>query len=173
MGYADPQDRRDYQRAWMRKKRAAVRAEKAVAPAPDPSPPVDPARAVAEWSEKRLVVPPGHRTAGQPMRLPEHVELFLRDALKPGVREAGLFTARKNCKTSSIAIFLLAFLADDGPLRRRGWRCGVASVSKDKAGELADQVRDIAEASKLDGIRCGIVPRKAESEWGRVDFFVG
>ena len=39
-----------------------------------------------------------------------------------------------------------------GPLRRAGWRCGVASLSREKAGELRTQVEAIALASGLEGV---------------------
>ena len=50
-----------------------------------------------------------------------------------------------------MAALLLAFLV--GPLRREGWRCGVASLSREKAGELRGQVEAIALASGLQGVK--------------------
>ena len=139
-------------------------------PEPDPPAPLRPAEAVAEWARARLVVPPGHANAGAPMVLAAYFVAFLDDAMRPGVREAGCFVARKNGKSACVAAFILAHLANDGPLRRRGWRCGAASVNADKAGELWMQCEDIATASGLDGLRFGKVPRIIVSEWGRVDF---
>ena len=135
----------------------------------DAPPCSDPARAVEQWSAKRLRVPPGHANAGEPMLLPAYFVDFLRDALADGVREAGCYVARKNAKSACVAALVLAHLANDGPLRRRGWRAGIASVSKDKATELWQQIEDIAAASELDEIRCGKVPRHVASEFGRVD----
>ena len=163
-----------------RERRKAERTGKP-APSPlvvvDPPAPPDPARALAEWSLERLRVPPGHAFAGQPMQLPPFAVTFLRDALKPGIREAGLFVARKNAKSAIVAVLLLGFLASDGPLRRRGFRAGVASVNREKAGELWQQCQDIALASFLplapqdpSGIRFGKVPRSLTSPWGRCDF---
>ena len=139
-------------------------------PDPNPAAPKHPAEAVADWARSRLVVPPGHASAGQPMELPPYFVAFLADALRPGVRESGCFVGRKNAKSACVAALVLAHLADDGPLRRRGWRCGVASVNADKAGELWMQAEDIAAASGLEGFRFGKVPRVIVSEWGRVDF---
>ncbi len=137
---------------------------------PLPPLPMDPAQAVADWAEKRLIVPHGHENADQPMTLPAFAVDFFRDALAPGVREAGLFCARKNSKSAVLAVLILAHLADDGPLRRRGWRCGVASVNRDKAGELWEQCKAIAEAGALRGLTFGKVPRKIDSAWGRAEF---
>ena len=169
--------RAEYMRTY-RERRAANGGKRLTAPVapespservPDAAPCSDPARAVEQWSAKRLRVPPGHASAGRPMLLPEYFVDFLRDALGDGVREAGCFVARKNAKSACVAALVLAHLANDGPLRRRGWRCGVASLSKDKAVELWTQIEDIARASGLAEIRCGKVPRHVQSEFGRVD----
>ena len=131
--------------------------------------PDDPARAVAEWAQRRLVVPPGHANAGKPLVLPQYFVDFLTDALVPGVREAGCFVARKNAKSACVAVLLLAFLALDGPLRRRGFRGAIASISREKASELWQQLKDIAVAAGLAGLNFGKVPRHVRSAWGRVD----
>ena len=93
---------------------------------PDPAPPDDPAGAVAEWSKAGLKVPPGHRLSGEALILPDFAVRFFREALADGIREAGLFCARKNGKSAILAVLILAHLAEDGPLRRRGgaadWR---------------------------------------------------
>ena len=139
-------------------------------PLADPPVPLHPAEAVRDWARGCLVVPPGHVNAGKPMELPPYFVSFLDDALRPGVREAGCFVGRKNAKSACCAALILAHLADDGPLRRRGWRCGIASLSADKAGELWLQAQDIAIASDLAGFKFGKVPRIIESKWGRADF---
>ena len=144
----------------------AVRCE----PEPDPPIPSDAAGAVARWSAERLKVPPGHPRAGEPMALPPFLEKFFREASAPGVRESGMFCGRKNSKSGGLGIWILAHLADDGPLRRRGWRCGAASLSREKAAELWTQIVDIAAASGLDEIRSGKVPRHVSSAWGRCEF---
>ena len=135
-----------------------------------PKPPADPAKAVAKWARKRLKVPPGHKAAGKPLELPPFAIKFLADALAPGVREAGLFCARKNAKSAFLAVLILAHLAETGPLRRLGWRCGAASINRDKAAELWTQCRDIAEASGLTGVHFGKVPRLIESAFGKAEF---
>lgn len=144
----------------------AVRCE------PEPAPPIpsDAAGAVARWSAERLKVPPGHPRAGEPMALPPFLEKFFREASAPGVCESGMFCGRKNSKSGGLGIWILAHLADDGPLRRRGWRCGAASLSREKAAELWTQIVDIAAASGLDEIRSGKVPRHVSSAWGRCEF---
>ena len=164
-----------YQREYRARRRAnagarLTRPVEPTAPAavePDPPSALDPAQAVAGWAAKRLKVPAGHKNAGRAMALPPFATKFLRDALRPGVREAALFCGRKNAKSAVLAVLILAHLADDGPLRRRGWRCGAASVTKDKAAELWQQCADIAEASGLSAVRCGKVPRHVSSRWGR------
>ena len=132
--------------------------------------PDDPAGAVASWSASFLKVPPGHDAAGSPLELPPYFVDFLRDALAPGVREAGCFVARKNAKSACVAVLILAHLAEDGPLRSLGWRCGAASLSREKAAELWSQARDIAEASGLQGLTFGRSPRMIESRFGNVSF---
>ncbi|MYE00964.1 MAG: hypothetical protein F4Y03_06735 [Alphaproteobacteria bacterium] len=138
--------------------------------------PADPAGAVAAWSRARLKVPPGHARAGEPMELPAYAVEFFREALAGGVREAGCFVGRKNAKSAAVAVLILAFLADDGPLRRKGWRAGVASINREKAIELWKQASDIALASGLlsgEGGRTlsfGKVPRVVRSIWGECEF---
>ena len=55
------------------------------------------------------------------------------------------------------------------PFHRDGWRCGIASVTKEKAIELWQQCQAIGEASGLAGTTYGRVPRIVESRHGRVD----
>lgn len=173
-----------YQREYRRRrKEAGGRLTRPVEVAPEPLDPLtgppwpaDPAGAVAEWSRERLRVPPGHKAAGEAMELPAYAVAFFREALAPGVREAGCFVARKNAKSAAVAVLILAHLADDGPLRRAGWRCGVASINREKAVELWTQCSDIALASGLlsgSGARSlsfGKVPRVMRSRWGAAEF---
>ena len=59
-----------------------------------------------------------------------------------------------------------------GPLRVPGWRGAIASVSKEKAGELRNQVAGIVEASGLSGqvrIRRSPYPGVIESAWGSLE----
>ena len=156
-------DRAQYMRGYRERKKPTVAVLKA------PRVPADLASSVAWWSAHYLVVPPGHPRAGAPMRLPGYGLDFLRDVFRGGVREALLCLARKNAKSSIIAVLLLAYLA--GPLRRFGFRAGVASVSRAKAGELKRLCKEIAEASKLDGIKFlrSPAPGRIESPFGSVD----
>ena len=172
---------REYSRRYRERKRAEREAAKAASggkgggkpPALVDAPPTtDPAGAVAAWSRENLKVPHGHPLAGEPMELPQFGVDFLRDALAPGIKEAGLFIARKNAKSAICAVLLLACIAPDGPLRRRGFRGSVASVNREKAEELRQQMIDIAIISGLQGLKFGRVPRIAESTegFGRIDF---
>ena len=160
------------------KRRAAVRKSQAKRKARDrvarvrvevPAWPSDPAAAVVEWARDSLRVPAGHPQAGSRFELPEYLQKVIRDIYAPGVREVLLLIARKNAKSVAIAVVLLAHLA--GPLRRFGWRAGVASISKEKAGELKTQAQAIAEASGLDGLRFlrSPAPGRIVSPWGSVD----
>ena len=169
----------EYYRAYRRRKRdqraagalfvlPPVRPVTAAAVAVD-----DPASAIETWSRNRLVVPYGHPRAGEPLQLPVYGVGFLRDVLRPEVREGLLCIARKNAKSAIVAAVLLAYLSPDGPMRARGFRAGVVSLNKIKAGELKIQAQAIAEAS---GIRSSEVrflrspaPGRVESAWGTVD----
>ena len=141
MPYKNPDDKRRYQRRYMRKRRERPEPE----PPLVPEPPADPVGALAEWAAAELVVPPGHPAAGQPMALPGFAVDFLRDSW--AAHESALTMARKNAKSAICAVLALGFLV--GPLRVLGWRGAVASVSKEKAAELRAQVVAIAEASRL------------------------
>ena len=79
------------------------------------------------------------------MVLPDYLAAFICDALTHD--ESLLCIGRKNGKSAAVAALILAHLC--GPLRRPGWRCGIASVNAAKAGELWRQAVDIAEASGL------------------------
>ena len=115
-----------------------------------PDPPADPAAAVYAWALAELTIPPGHPRAGQPFELPPYLVDFFRDALSPDCMESLNCMARKNSKSGAVAVLLLAHLV--GPLMREGWRCGVASLSREKAHELKMQVESIAKASNLEGV---------------------
>ena len=109
-----------------------------------PTPPVvavadhgDPVGALADWSRESLIVPPGHPRAGKPMELPDYAVDWLRATWN--AHESALTTARKNAKSAIAAVLALGYLV--GPLRRPGWRGAIASISKEKAGELRKAVR--------------------------------
>ena len=155
MPYANPQvaavSNRERQRRFRENRRQEKRAAALIPPETPPDVlPADAADLLADWCKERLIVPPGHPLAGQPMVMPEYVRAFLADALQPAVKEALLSTARKNSKTGGIAMFVLGLLV--GPLRRPGQRLGCISVNREKAGELLGQCRAIAEASGLEGL---------------------
>ena len=126
----------------------------------------DPVGALATWAASTLVVPPGHPRAGEPMTLPDFAVDWLRESWD--AHESALSTARKNAKSAICAVLALGFLV--GPLRRPGWRGAIASLSKEKAGELRKQVAQIAEASGLDvKIRRSPYPGMIESATGSLD----
>lgn len=151
-----------------REKQRRYRANKKKKAAPTVSPAAERVDAdrLAEWSRSTLKVPPGHPLAGQPLELPPYGVDFLRDAL--AVPESLLCVARKNAKSAIIAVLLLARLG--GPLRFQGYRGGVCSVNREKAGELWLQCEGIIEASELPGIIARKSPRHLLSDTGRVDF---
>ena len=167
MPYASLEDRRKVAREGMRKRRERARAaRKRVSEATWPP---DPAEAVIKWAATSLVTPAGHPRAGQPLALPEYLAAVVRDIYRPGIREICLIIARKNAKSAAIAVVLLAHLA--GPLKKPGFRAGVASISKEKAAELKKQMQAIAEASGLVGLRFlrSPAPGRVESDYGAVD----
>ena len=126
----------------------------------------DPVGALAQWSREKLIVPPGHPLAGQPMTLTDFSVEWLRESWD--AHESALSTARKNAKSAIAAVLALGYLV--GPLRRPGWRGAIASLSKEKAGELRRQVSEIAESSGLDvKIRRSPYPGTIESSTGSLD----
>ena len=126
----------------------------------------DPVGALATWAREKLIVPPGHWRSGQPMFLPDYAERWMRETWE--AREAALSTPRKLAKSAICAIEALGFLC--GPLRRPGWRAAIASLDKQKAGELRKQVAEISEASNLDiRIRRSPYPGVIESATGSLD----
>ena len=126
-----------------------------------------PIETLAYWCSKVLVIPPGHPNEGKPLELPEFGISFLKDAIKS--RESLLSVGRKNAKSAIIAIYLLGRLV--GPLAKRGYRAGVCSITKEKAGELKRQMQEIAEASNLQHIEFlkSPAPGRVEGPWGTVD----
>ena len=135
----------------MRAKRAAAKAAGKTAVKPLPKTPTDKAAAICEWARKSLKVPPGHPKEGGPLVIPEYGRLFLQDALADDCHEAALVISRKNAKSAIVAVLILSYLV--GPMRRAGWRCGVCSISREKAGELRSQCEAIATASGLKKLR--------------------
>ena len=112
------------------------------------------AAAVAQWAGERLRVAPGHPNAGQPLVLAPFQLAVIDDVLTH--RETLLCCARKNAKSALIAALALAYLV--GPLRAAGWRMGILSINRSKAGELRQQIEDIALAS---GFRCALPGKPA------------
>ena len=155
----------DRQRAY----RDRQRSERQRKAAPKRPPRDSTAAAVIRWARSTLIVPAGHPLEGQPFRIARFQAAIIRDVLDSRVHEVLACLARKNAKSATIAIIVLAFLA--GPLRRPGWRCGVLSVTRPKAAELLKQIEQIALASKLAGLtfRRSPWPGSIESESGTVE----
>ena len=144
MPYKNQAQRRAYNREWMATHRGAADAslQLDLAERDDAPAATDP----VEWIQTRLKVPSGP-LRGQPFRLGEWQRRFIREALAPGIREAGLCVARKNGKSGLVAAILLLFLC--GPLHRPDWRALVTSLTGRLAGELRDAVMATAEISAL------------------------
>ena len=107
----------------------------------------DPVGALAEWSRKTLIVPPGHARSGEPMALPDFAVKWLTEhpgtRMNPRSRRLGRTQNRRSRRSSVSATCAVH-------CRRPGWRGAIASLDKNKAGELRRQVADIAQASGLD-----------------------
>ena len=143
MPYKDKNAHRMASREAMRRRRAKLKQKSA---AVMPMPATDPVGELAAWARATLRVPPGHPLAGGPMVLPAFAVDFLRAGWD--AHESALSMGRKNAKSAICAVLALGHLV--GPLRTRGWRAAIASVNKEKAGELRGQVAAIVEASNLD-----------------------
>ena len=85
----------------MRAYRARKRAARHPPATPVPQAASDPAAAVAAWATATLQVPAG-LLRGQPFALADWQVDWLRGALAPGIREAGLSVARKNGKALAL-----------------------------------------------------------------------
>ena len=148
-----PFDKKAYQRGYMRRRRAKARGEahqesRVTLSRQREAVGADEVDKLCAWARRVLRVPAGHPLAGQPMEVPDFGADFLRDALRH--RESLLCLGRKNAKSAIVAVYLLGRLV--GPIAIDGWRGGVCSVNREKAGELKAQVEAIARASGLVGL---------------------
>ena len=152
--------------AYMRQYRARKRAERRP-PAPEIVHHADPVGALIRWSRRRLKVPAGHPRAGKAMTLSAWAADFLRDGWHS--HESALTCARKNAKSAICGILGLGFLV--GPLRIPGFRMAIASLSREKAGELRQQIESIGLASGLTELRYrkSPYPGKIESLTGSIE----
>ena len=109
-----------YDRDWYRRNRSVAARELAQDQTEtDYTPPVavgDQVRALTDWAAT-LKCPRGHPRVGKPMILPDYMIRYLTGAL--AVRESLLSVARKNAKSTGLALLALGYLC--GPLRRAGW----------------------------------------------------
>ena len=167
MPHANPSARKLANREAQRRYRARQRAAKLSAQVLAFPVPADPVGELVAWSRDVLKVPAGHPLAGDPMELPEYFASFFRESWT--AHESAWSGARKQAKSAACAILALGFLC--GPLRQPGWRGAVASVSKEKAGELRAQIEAIAKASGLEGLtfRASPYPGRVLSESGTLE----
>ena len=141
-----PSPKAQYQRDYRaRKKAEAERRAGDVLAFEPPDGAVDP-DVVCDWITGALKVPTGPLTAS-PFRVPDWQRDWLREALAPNCREAGLSIARKNGKSGIVAAIILAALA--GPLVQPNFRMVVASLRGNLAKELREAVMQTAIASDL------------------------
>ena len=161
--------RKAYMREYQRSRRQEAKARKHAALELPPVASRNHAAALFKWCGEKLVVPPGHPASGDPFVIPGYGQRFLRDVLRPGVSEGLICLGRKNAKSAIVAAYVLARLV--GPIRVRGYRAGVCSLSREKSTELKLQIEAIAEASGLHGLKFRRSPASIEGpDEGRVDF---
>ena len=132
-----------------RARQKQLKQAKDVIQMPELPPPGHEWRAIAKWSREVLKVPSGP-LQGRPLALDDWQSAFLKGALHPATREAGLSVARKNGKSGLVAVILLAYLA--GPLRKSGFRGIVTSLTGRLAIELWNAMQGIVNASQLDHV---------------------
>ena len=158
-----------YFRAWRSKRKVAKQTARAKVLPSACKWPENPGLAIAQWSREKLIVPDGHPRSGEPLILPDFLVAFLVDVYRNS--ETALLVARKNSKSTAVSVALLAHIS--GPLRRKGFRAGVISLTALKASELKDLMHAISVSSGLEGIRFlrSPAPGRVESEWGRVEIF--
>lgn len=114
-----------------------------------------------------LVVPHGLLAGKPPVLMPWMLD-FVAGAFADGIREAALSVARKNAKSSLVALILLAHLASPPHPR---WRCVVASETGKVAGELRDLLVQFLEASGIEAeCRRSPPPGAVVVAGARVDF---
>ncbi len=128
---------------------------------------------ITAWAAESLRIPPGHRNAGRPLRLPAFADRWLRRSAPRRVRESLLSTARKNAKSTLIAVAGLYYLV--GPGARPGWRGLVAGPDAVRSGETADLAEALALANGLAVERRyhPAPPGRLVSKTGRLDFLSG
>ena len=170
MPFKDKAKQAAYVKAWHARKRELDNPRAPAVPLPEKLAEGELPEKLDLFCRETLVVPAGHGLAGRPMVLLPFVKNFLIDLHQPGISEGALFTARKNSKTSSIALYLLFHLI--GKHRVEGFRAGVVSISKLKARELLRCMEEIYKASpKLTGARFYSTPApgKVVSDSGEIE----
>ena len=139
--------RQAYYRGRHRRRRDRERRGRESEAETDYTPPAsvpDQVKALTAWAAT-LECPPGHPRVGRPMILPDYMVRYLTGAL--GSRESLLCVARKNAKSSGLALLSLGYLC--GPLRVAGWRGAVVSLNQDKSREFLRLAVDLARANSL------------------------
>ena len=139
-----------------RRRRLKLASKSAEELPPIPATPELQVEAVAKWSRDVLKIPAGHPNVGKPVILQDFQLQFLQGALSH--REAVLSIARKNSKTSLVAILALSYLAEGAPLQSAGFRIGTVSVTLKLSKELVDLAKRLILSSKLDGLTTKLTP---------------
>lgn len=98
------------------------------------------------WAEDVLVIPHGV-LQGKKFEMAEFQRKFLKNAFLRGKGEGLLCVARKNAKSSLIAVLLLGILV--GPLNVPNFRATVVSLTGKLAGELRLLIENFFDASLL------------------------
>ena len=109
---------------------------------------------VASWATE-LVVP---GTPDTPFYIPPAYRRWLNRAFSPRITESYLSVARKNIKTATVGLTLLAFLLGKVP-RPSHWRAICASISSKNIGELKGQMQAIATVNNLAGLKFYATPQ--------------
>jgi phage terminase large subunit-like protein len=127
------------------------------------------AEKVMQWAERHIRVPEG-QLVGQPLRIAEFQERFLRAVFDnpAGTRLAVLSMGRKNAKSTTVAIILLAFLC--GPVAHANSEISSGAMSRDQAAlvfalmekmivqspVLASHIRIIPSGKRLHALRANV-----------------
>lgn len=131
-----------YKRQYMRNYRARKK------PPPPPRVEVEDRPAhFFDWASQ-IITPPGQPRAGQPMVLGGWQRDFVRRALADGVTAAYLSVARRNGKSTTIALLILWSLVSEA--RLPGYSIGVVSLTGDLARVLMGMIEELASANDIE-----------------------
>lgn len=112
--------------------------------------PVKKAAALADWCRSSLIIPSGHRLAGQPFILPSFAQRFFEGAFAH--RESALVIARKNGKSSFCGALMLACITHGSPLLQAGFAGSIVSLSALKSRKVLELMEALIKSSNLKGL---------------------